>query len=92
MNLLLWGITIGTIGKVILGIAVLRVHVHIIRERKIDTVVLQSLKREQYVTAFGLALIVLGFIMEILFYNTTPDIMNCIGQNCATIIQAIINR
>lgn len=92
MNFLLWGITIGTIGKVILGIAVLRVHVHIIRERKIDSVVLQSLKREQYVTAFGLVLIVLGFIMEMFFYNATPDIINCVGQNCATIIQAMFNR
>lgn len=88
MNLLLWGITIGTIGKLVLGIAVLRVHVYILREHKIDNVVLKALKREQYVTVFGLLCIVLGFLMEILFYYHSTEFLNCIGAECAGLLQA----
>lgn len=64
MDLLLWGMTFGTVGKLVLGLAVLRVHVYILREHTIDGVVLRALKREQYVTVFGLMLIVLGYVLE----------------------------
>ncbi len=86
MNLLLWGITLGTIGKLVLGIAVLRVHVYILREHKIDNVVLKALKREQYVTVFGLALIIVGFLCEVLFYNGSTDLLSCIGEECVAAI------
>jgi hypothetical protein len=65
------GITLGTIGKLILGIAVLRVHAHIIREHKIDAVVLSAMKRERYITAGGVFLILLGYVLEMLFYAGT---------------------
>ncbi len=86
MNLLLWGLTIGTVGKLVLGIAVLRVHVYILREHKIDNVVLRALKREQYVTIFGLALIVIGFFLEILFYNGSTDLLSCLGEECVAAV------
>ena len=92
MNLLLWGLTIGTIGKLVLGIAVLRVHVHILREHKIDDVVLKSLKKEQYVTAIGLALIVLGFALEILFYNNATSLLECLGAECTASIHETLSR
>jgi hypothetical protein len=92
MNLLLWGITLGTIGKLVLGIAVLRVHVHILREHKIDAIVLKSLKREQYVTALGLALIVFGFMLEILFYNQSTNLLECLGAECAASIHDTLSR
>lgn len=88
MNLLLWGITIGTIGKLVLGIAVLRVHVYIIREHKIDDVVIKALKREQFVTLFGLALIVLGYTLEVLFYYGSTEFLSCVGSECAGLISA----
>lgn len=88
MNLLLWGITLGTIGKLVLGIAVLRVHVYILREHKIDDVVLRALKREQYVTLIGLAFIVIGFALEILFYNGSTEFLACLGAECAGLVQA----
>ena len=72
MNLLFWGLTISVIGKIILGIAVLRVHSGIVHEHKIDGVVLRAMKREKWVTIIGLSLIVIGYIMEILFYGFTP--------------------
>lgn len=90
MNLLLWGITIGTIGKLILGIAVLRVHVYILKEHKIDGVVLSALRREQYVTTFGLLLIVLGYLAEMMFYNS--GLPPCIGTECASLIQSAFTK
>lgn len=90
MNLLLWGITLGTIGKLVLGIAVLRVHVYILREHKIDNVVLNALRREQYVTFFGLMLIVIGFLLEILFYNDATSLLDCVGKECSSALNAFM--
>ena len=92
MNLLLWGITIGTIGKLVLGIAVLRVHVYILREHKIDGVVLSALKREQYVTFIGLMLIVIGYLLEILFYYDATSLLECIGKECAASLSTFIQK
>ncbi len=90
MNMLLWGITLSTVGKLILGIAVLRVHVYILREHKIDNVVLRALKREQYVTIFGLLLIVVGYFLEIFFYNGSTELLSCIGEECGAALGAIL--
>lgn len=92
MNLLLWGLTIGTVGKLVLGIAVLRVHVYILREHAIDNVVLRALKREQYVTLLGLALIIIGYLFEILFYNNSTNLLSCVGADCAGLINAIFQK
>ncbi len=92
MNLLMWGITLGTVGKLILGIAVLRVHVYILREHKIDQVVLNALKREQYVTLFGLLLIVAGYLCEILFYNGSTNLLQCLGIECAAQLNAMFQK
>lgn len=88
MNLLLWGITLGTIGKLVLGIAVLRVHVYILKEHRIDNVVLGALKREQVVTTIGLILIVLGYIAEVAFYQTTDGMLSCVGAECAALVRS----
>ncbi len=64
-------ITLGTIGKLILGIAVLRVHAHILKEHKIDAIVLSAMRRERYITAGGVVLILIGYVLEMLFYAGT---------------------
>ncbi len=69
MILLYAGLAIGTLGKIVLGFAVWRVHAHILEEHKIDKVVLQSIRRERYVTLFGILLIVIGFMFEFAFYG-----------------------
>ncbi len=92
MNLLLWGITFGTIGKLVLGIAVLRVHVYILREHKIDQVVLSALRREQYVTIFGLSLIIIGYLLEVYFYNGATNLLDCVGKECAAYINAAMSQ
>jgi hypothetical protein len=88
MNLLLWGLTLGTIGKLILGIAVLRVHIRIFEEHKIDGVVLRAIKKEHYLTLLGLGLIILGFIFEVLFYNGSTRFFECVGAECAGLIES----
>ena len=88
MHILIWGIAIGTIGKLVIGLAVLRVHVYILREHKIDQVVLQALKREQYVTFVGLILIIIGFSLEMLFYYGPLQILSCTGNDCVAAVNA----
>ena len=88
MNLLLWGITLGMIGKLVLGIAVMRVHLYILRERNIDNVVLRAIKREEYLTLVALALVIIGYVLEILFYQGSTDFLTCRGEECAAAIQA----
>ncbi len=92
MNLLLWGLTLGTLGKVILGLAVLRVHIRIFEEHRIDGVVLRAIKREHYLTIFALFLIILGYVFEVLFYNGSTGFFDCIGGECAGLIQAAFTR
>lgn len=90
MNLLLWGITFGTVGKLVLGYAVLRVHIYILREHRIDNVVLNAIKREQIVTIIGLLLIVFGFLFEVVFYNSATELLSCTGENCAAAVSQIL--
>ncbi len=74
METLYIALGLGTLGKLVLGIAVLRVHAYILREHKIDQVVLRAIKRERYVTALGILLIVLGYAFEMYFYTTSTII------------------
>lgn len=68
------GLTLGMLGKLMLGFAVWRVHAYIIREHKIDGVVLRAMKRERYVTALGIVLLLVGYLLEMYFYSTSTII------------------
>jgi len=92
MNLLLLGLTIGTAGKIILGIGVLRVHMHILKEHKIDNVVLKSIRRERYVTFVGLLLILIGYILEVYFYSGSTNLLSCTGTGCAAAVGAAFSQ
>lgn len=76
MLLLYAAITLGTVGKLILGIAVLRVHAYILKEHKIDEVVLRAMRRERYITIGGVMLIVLGYFLEMYFYYGNPSLLS----------------
>jgi hypothetical protein len=92
MNLLLWGITLGTIGKLVLGIAVLRVHIRIFHEHSIDGVVLKAIKREHWVTIIGLLLIVVGYLLEVYFYSGSTQFFSCFGSECTSAINTAFNQ
>jgi len=72
MSLLFWGLTLGVIGKVLLGVAVMMVHWRIIKEHKIDKAVLTEMRKERNIAFLGIILILIGYILELVFYGYTP--------------------
>ena len=64
MSLLFWGMTLSTIGKVLLATGVIIVHVRMAKERQIDEEVIESFQTEFYITLTGLACIILGYALE----------------------------
>lgn len=68
MNLFNLGLTLDTLGKVLLGITVLMVHRYVLKEHKIDSDVLRGMKREQAFGILGILLIVTGSIIQFLFH------------------------
>lgn len=88
--MLLLGLTLGTLGKIILGVAVLRVHIIIMKEHKIDSAVLKLMKTERVVTIFGLLLIVLGYCIEVFFYAGSTDLLTCVGADCAAAVSGAL--
>lgn len=87
MNLLFWGLTIGVAGKIMLAIGILLAHSGIMHEHRIDAKVLKSFKTEHWLTIVGIALIVIGYAMEIYFYGFTP-FLTCSGQECMAALNA----
>lgn len=87
MNILFWGLTIGTIGKVLLAVGVIIAHSGIVKEQRIDSAVLRNFRIEHSITVFGIILIIIGYMMEIYFYGFTP-FLTCHGEECSA---AIIN-
>ncbi|MCB0446060.1 MAG: hypothetical protein KDD03_00835 [Gelidibacter sp.] len=82
MTLLFWGLTVSVIGKVLLAVGVLMAHGKIVHEHRIDMKVLKTFKVERWLTILGLALMVIGYILELAFYGFTPFI-DCGFENCA---------
>ena len=72
MNLLFWALTLGVAGKILLGVTVMRVHWRIIKEHRIDELVLKEMRKERNVALFAIALIALGYILELVFYGFIP--------------------
>ena len=71
-GLLIAGLTVGTIGKVLLGVTVILVHGRIFKEHRIDKVVLSELHREKAFGIAGIILMVVGYALEVIFYTGTP--------------------
>ncbi len=92
MNLLLWGLTLGTVGKLVLGLAVLRVHIRIFQEHSIDGVVLTAIKREHLITIFALSLIFIGYVLEVLFYSGSTGLLECVGAECTGAIENAFSK
>lgn len=91
MNLLFWGLTVGVIGKVLLGVGVIIAHGQLIHERTIDALVIKSYRFEHLLTVIGLVLIVVGYGMEIYFYDFV-EMLTCSGSDCALNAAAILSQ
>ena len=82
MNLLFWGITLGVVGKLMLAIGILKVHYVMARERRIDNQVLHTFNVEKIITIAGVLCILVGYLMEIYFYNGS-NILSCSVGECS---------
>jgi len=61
----LLGFTIHTMGEVLVGYTAIMVHHRVWKEHKIDEVVFEEMKKERFMGIIGLALIVIGFFIQI---------------------------
>lgn len=59
------GFSLSTIGDLIIAYVALSVHKHILKERKIDMDVLAYMKKERVIGYIGIALILIGYLLEI---------------------------
>lgn len=60
------GLTFDVIGKILLGITVISVHTQVMKERRIDKKVINRMQVERKLVIIGLALIIVGYIMQLL--------------------------
>lgn len=65
MSLALIGLTLGTVGKILVVLSVLHMHHSLIVEHKVDKNVILSYKQERILTVIGLLLIVAGYVLEV---------------------------
>jgi hypothetical protein len=91
MNLLFWGLTVGVLGKLFLGVGVMVAHSQLVHERKIDALVIKSYRLEHVLTVTGLILIVVGYGMEIYFYDFV-QMLTCSGSDCALNAAVILSQ
>lgn len=90
MNLLFWGLTVSTIGKVMLASGVLIAHSELAHEKRVDKLVLKSFKTERVLTIAGLLLILGGYFLEITFYGFATSLLTCEGPECAAAAGALL--
>ena len=91
MNLLFWGLTTGVAGKILLAAGVLMAHTQIAHEHRIDAKVLKTFRIEHTLTLIGLALILIGYFMEIYFYGFTP-LLTCDIGDCGAALNAAFSQ
>ncbi len=91
MNILFWGLTLGTMGKVLVAVAILKVHHTMAEEHKIDARVIRSFAVEKALTIIGVILILGGYLCEIYFYDLTP-LLRCHGEDCMQAANLILSQ
>jgi pilus assembly protein TadC len=91
MNILFWGLTVGVFGKVLVALAILKVHHIMAEERKIDNRVIRSFAFEKTITILGVVAIIIGYMMELYFYGLTP-LLTCHGTECTQAASAILSQ
>ena len=65
MDLLFWGFTVRVVGEVLIGLAVLNVHRHVVKEHKIDKEVLDAMRVEKWLAICGITFIIVGYLIEL---------------------------
>lgn len=91
MNLLFWGLTIGIIGKIMLGVGVIVAHGKLAHEQRIDQAVLRSFRTEHILTVTGIILMIAGYFMELYFYGLL-SLLSCFNDQCLFGAAAILSQ
>lgn len=59
--------TLEVAGTIIIGFMAIMVHYRFLHERKIDKKVFDAMKTEQILGALGIAMIIIGYILDLIF-------------------------
>jgi len=84
--MLFLGMTLSVIGKGMLGLAIIWVHVTMATERSIDEQVVRAFRRETYITIAALILIAAGYLLEVYGLGGFDALMFCEGVECAAML------
>jgi len=57
-------LTLEFVGTLLIGLTVLRVHMKLRKEHKIDKAVERAIRKEKYLSILGLIFIILGYILN----------------------------
>lgn len=72
MSILFWSITFGAGGKILIAIGILKVHYIMALEKSIDEIVIRSFLLEKSLTYLGICFIIIGYLMELYYYQWWP--------------------
>jgi hypothetical protein len=86
MSMLFLGMTLSVIGKGMLGLAIIWVHVTMATERTIDEQVIRAFRRETVITILALFLIFSGYVLEIIGLGGFGTMIACKGAVCAAML------
>jgi len=90
MSLLFLGMTMSVIGKGMLGLAIIWVHVTMATERSIDEQVIKAFRRETYLTVAALMLIAVGYVLEVSAMGGFSTLITCSGVECSAALSGAL--
>ncbi len=88
MNLLLLGMTLSVVGKGLLALGIIWVHITMATERTIDAKVIKSFRTETIITIIGFTMIVIGYLIEVQALGGFAGMADCSGAACAAMLGA----
>lgn len=88
--MLFLGMTLSVIGKGMLGLAIIWVHITMATERSIDAKVVKAFRRETFITVIALTLIAIGYFLEVSALGGFSALFNCSGAECAAMLGGAI--
>lgn len=65
MSLALLGFTLDVIGKIMIAFTALMVHYRFRKEHTVDEVVFKSMRKEHIIGIIGIALIIIGYFLQL---------------------------
>lgn len=72
MDPLFISMTLTVVGDVLIGLAVLNVHKHVIEEKRIDGYVVNVMKRERGIVFLGIFFIIAGYFIKLYIKGYIP--------------------